>query len=442
MPKQSALFDFANSVVDTEEGAKVNRITQELTEIDDNLAVVESFSHVWVVRTADGLVLFDASGAPAAPKVLTAIRKWSNDPIHTIVVTHGHIDHVGGVASILADAASRGDRRPVVVGHRNVAPRLARYRSTNGYNTTINQRQFRPGMKLGMSITDAGPFVPEGTPDPDVDFDDSMTLTVGDDRFVLRHDKGETDDHAWTLWEGHDTLFVGDFLIWNFPNCGNPQKVLRYPAEWAAALRRMAAVRPEVVGPAHGLPLFGTQRADRVLESTASALEGLVSGVIELLNQDASLDEVLHTVTVPAETLALPWLKPFYDEPEFVVRNIWRTYGGWWDRNPAHLHPAPEASVAAEVVALAGGVEPVVRRVVELMATGDLRTAGELIEFAVRVDPANGAAHEVRALLYDRRRKEATSLMAKGIYQAVALESSEVTGSYPEGSEPIRKQML
>jgi hypothetical protein len=56
VPKPSSLYDFANSVVDTEQGTKVNRITHELTEVDDNLAVVESFSHVWVVRTAAGLV--------------------------------------------------------------------------------------------------------------------------------------------------------------------------------------------------------------------------------------------------------------------------------------------------------------------------------------------------------------------------------------------------
>jgi alkyl sulfatase BDS1-like metallo-beta-lactamase superfamily hydrolase len=284
--------------------------------------------------------------------------------------------------------------------------------------------------------------VPEGTPDPDVTFDESLTLTVGDDRFVIQHDRGETDDHGWTRWEGHDTLFVGDFLIWNFPNCGNPQKVLRYPAEWAAALRKMAATRPELVGPAHGLPVMTSGRVDRVLLSTADALDGLVTGVIELLNQDASLDDAIHTVKVPEAVLALPWMKPFYDEPEFVVRNIWRTYGGWWDRNPAHLHPAPEASVAAEVVALAGGVEPVIARASSLMTSGDLRTAGELLEFAVKVDPKNVAAHEVRAMLYDRRRKEATSLMAKGIYQATALESSEVTGAYPEGSTPIRSQVL
>ncbi len=35
-------------------------------------------------------------------------------------------------------------------------------------------------------------------------------------------------------------LCTGDLFIWATPNCGNPQKVQRYPVQWAAALRAMA----------------------------------------------------------------------------------------------------------------------------------------------------------------------------------------------------------
>ena len=24
------------------------------------------------------------------------------------------------------------------------------------------------------------------------------------------------------------------------------------------------------------------------------------------------------------------WFKPIYDDPEFLIRMIWRRYGGWW----------------------------------------------------------------------------------------------------------------
>ena len=54
----------------------------------------------------------------------------------------------------------------------------------------------------------------------------------------------------------------------------------------------------------------------------------------------------------PQDKLALPYMTPTYDEPEFVVRNIWRLYGGWWNGDPAELKPAPAATLATEMVNL------------------------------------------------------------------------------------------
>ena len=56
----------------------------------------------------------------------------------------------------------------------------------------------------------------------------------------------------------------------------------------------------------------------------------------------------------PDHLLDKPYLGPIYDEPEFVVRNIWRLFGGWYDGDPSHLKPAPAASFAAEIASLAG----------------------------------------------------------------------------------------
>lgn len=421
------LLEFANKTIDTEELiGPVNRVTHELTVVADNLAIVESFSHVWAVATGEGLVLFDASGHGSGPKVIEALRRWRTDPVHTIVYTHGHMDHVGGATAFLDDAERRGHPRPRFVGHENVAPRLARYRRTNGYNVAINDRQFAPSKRMGLGGSRT--FVPEGTPDPDIAFRDTLTLDVGGEQFLLRHARGETDDHAWTEWVGHDTLFVGDFLIWNFPNCGNPQKVLRYPTEWAAALRAMDALKPALIGPAHGLPVQSAVRATRVLGTIAEALEGLVNGVIELLNADATLDDAIHTVKVPDSLLQLPWLRPFYDEPEFVVHNIWRTYGGWWSGNPAKLLPTREKTLALEVVGLAGGAAAVVARALALSNADDLRTACELIEFAVQAEPSNVEVNTARVEIYARRRMEASSLMAKGIFESAVHESAEKAG--------------
>ncbi len=74
------------------------------------------------------------------------------------------------------------------------------------------------------------------------------------------------------------------------------------------------------------------------------------------MNSGGRLDEAIHTVAVPRRLADRPYLQPVYDEPEFIVRTVWRQYGGWWDGNPATLKPASERALAAELAALAGGL--------------------------------------------------------------------------------------
>ena len=73
------------------------------------------------------------------------------------------------------------------------------------------------------------------------------------------------------------------------------------------------------------------------------------------MNEGARLDDIVATVKAPDHLLEKPYLRPVYDEPEFVVRNLWRLYGGWYDGNPARLKPPTDAAIAAEMASLAGG---------------------------------------------------------------------------------------
>ena len=415
------LLDLSARIIDSGNADEpVNRITQELSEVADGIGFVESFSHSVVVRTGDGLLVFDASGAPTGPAVVQAIRGWSNEPVDTLVYTHGHVDHVGGSGAFVAAAREAGQRRPRFVAHDAVRDRFARYRATDGWNLAINRRQFGWLRDPNLGIGAPTRFLPDDVAEPDVTYDRTLVLDVGGTRVELHHARGETDDHTWAWLPEHRAVCAGDFLIWNFPNAGNPQKVQRYPSEWAAALRAMAAQRPELLLPAHGLPIGGAERVARVLDEVATALEDLVDAVVAAMNGGATLDEVVHSVSVPPETLARPYLRPLYDEPEFVVRNIWRLYGGWWDGNPARLKPPADAEVAAEVAALAGGAERLAARAAELAAAGDHRLACQLVEWAHDADPENRAIAAQRVERYRARAQEETSLMAKGVFRSLA----------------------
>jgi alkyl sulfatase BDS1-like metallo-beta-lactamase superfamily hydrolase len=126
---------------------------------------------------------------------------------------------------------------------------------------------------------------------------------------------------------------------------------------------------------------------------------------------------------VPPETLDKPYLRPVYDEPEFVVRNVWRMYGGWYDGNPANLKPAPDGAIAAEVANLAGGALKLAKRARDVAEAGDLRLACHLAEWASLAPDAGSEVHAIRAEVYTRRRDAELSLMARGIFQSAAAES-------------------
>lgn len=403
----------------------VNPVDGTFHEVADGLSVVCAFSHVWALDVGDGVAVVDTSLSVFAPGALSHLRRWSDKAIEALVYTHGHLDHVGGAGVFVSDALSRGHRRPDVVGHEAIAARFDRYELTSGYNNKINRRQFGISAALDAFETD---WVR-----PEVTYRDELELEIGSEPLRLMHAKGETDDHTLVWAPRRRMLFCGDLFAWFFPNVGNPQKVQRYPADWAMALRRIIDLAPELLLPAHGLPIAGRERIAAALDDSASALEGLVAQTLEMMNAGARLDEIIHTVRVPSALLEKPYLRASYDEPEFAVRNIWRLYGGWHDGNPARLKPPPDSVIAAEVATLAGGAAKLARRAGELCDAGDLRLACQLAEWAAQAAPEDASVHEARAGVYRARRDQELSLMSRGLYGDAAATSEASARREPQG---------
>lgn len=420
-----------------------------MAEICQDIAFLPAFANVTAIRTADGLVLVDTGSVFAAQDIHGQLRRWTDQRLHTAIYSHGHIDHVFGVGPWEAEAAAHGWPAPVVVAHEALPRRFDRYIATAGYNGIINQRQF--GLRSLRWPTQYRY--------PDRTYSQELTLSVGGTTLNLRHEMGETDDHTVTWLAERRVLCCGDLFIWASPNAGNPQKVQRYPLEWAQALRRMLLLQPEYLLPGHGLPVIGAERVARALTDTAELLESLVSQTLEVMNGGGRLDEAIHSVVVPRHLADRPYLQPVYDEPEFIVRTIWRLYGGWWDGNPATLKPASERALALELAGLAGGPAVLAARAVELAETAlaaaeladaeraeaaavqpegstaelrvaglrggedGLRLAGHLAELAWLAAPDDSEVSLARHRVFSIRADRATSTMASGVYRWAANES-------------------
>ena len=154
-------------------------------------------------------------------------------PLHTAVYSHGHIDHVFGVHRWEADAEANGWPRPAGRGPRGggrpVRPLHAHRRLQHGGQPPA-VRPRRP------RVADPVPLSGRDVPRP-----------ARPRRRRACGPSSTTPAARRTTTPGRGSrparvLCTGDLFIWASPNAGNPQKVQRFPLEWAEALRRMLAL--------------------------------------------------------------------------------------------------------------------------------------------------------------------------------------------------------
>jgi glyoxylase-like metal-dependent hydrolase (beta-lactamase superfamily II) len=371
------------------------------------------FSGVTGFETDAGIVLVDSGLERLAPALAELLRGRTKAPIHTVVLTQGHVDHAYGIEAFLRP----GQDPPRVIAHRAMPARFQRYARTAGHNRAINARQFGGTVELNAPELDTFRAPSIG---PDTLYDDRLDLEVGGVRFEVHHCRGETDDHTWVFCPDRGVLCPGDLFIWGVPNAGNPQKVQRYPWDWAAGLRKMADVAPTSLCPGHGGPVVDdAPLIRRMLTETADFLEAIVERTLDALEEGSPPHvDIVHRVELPVSDS--PWLQPVYDEAEFIIRNVIRYYGGWWSGRPSELKPAPRSVVALSVAQMAGGARKLAQKATAAADAGDLRLACHLADWALEADPDDRRVCEAVAAIYDLRAKAETSLMAVNLFASAA----------------------
>jgi glyoxylase-like metal-dependent hydrolase (beta-lactamase superfamily II) len=388
----------------------------EPAEVARDVFMHPAFINTYALRTPDGLVLVDPGFGHTSRAVQDAVRAWSDAPLRVAVYTHGHADHAFGLRAWLA-----AGERPEIVAQENCVARFQRYRLMHGLNGHINMRQF--------SLP--APMFPDQFDWPTLLVHDRMTQRLGDVEVHYHAARGETDDHLWVWAPARRCLFTGDLIIWQAPNCGNPQKVQRYPEEWAEALEAMAALDAEYLFPGHGLAVQGRDAVRLVLTETARYLRHIVNEVRARMNAGQTADEIFHGVEPDPALARRSFLRPTYDHPKFIVRNLLRLWGGWWDGNAANLLPAPWAAQSTEIAGLAGGVAALVARGRALLEAGDPVMASHVAEWATRAAPDDRPAQALKRDVYARRLHDADALMARGIFRAAMQDAQRALGEEP-----------
>ena len=378
---------------------------------------IPGFGNTGVVQTDDGLVVIDMPVRSFLKNTMTELRRISKDPIHTVFVTHGHLDHAVHLKHLFKEAAANSNPPPRVIAHRNVLKRFAKYRMLATYHEQINRIQF--------NVAQHQQAFPLPEYNPDVVFDQSFSTTVGGIDFHAFHGLGETDDHLWLWVPEKETVFAGDFVVYSFPNVGNPFKVQRYALEWAEALDAIVAKNPRVLVPGHGPVIEGRKNVRTVCLKISEALRYLHREVIERLNAGMPYEDIVHDVKLPEHMLDNKFLAPRYGCPTFVVHGILRQYTGWYDGNPSNLFPPKKSDLAREVAKLVG-VQRIMEHAFRLAEKDQAAMALQFVDMALSADIGNDQQrrmHLLKSQLLEAMGRKADSFIAKSIfYRARDLE--------------------
>ena len=159
-------------------------------QVFDNVYYVgPGYVSVWLLETSDGLILFDGAEEPYVDHILEGIRSFGFDPadIEYIIISHGHLDHFGGVARIQEISGARVAAMP------------------EGWDL-IEQAATRPGRNNGPS-----PRVPER----DIELYQNQTIVLGDTTLTIHHTPGHTpgttsaEFYVYDNGTPHRAIFVG-----------------------------------------------------------------------------------------------------------------------------------------------------------------------------------------------------------------------------------------
>ena len=405
--------------LDETTAAKANPVTVPsfTGTLAEGVHVVGGMGNALSVETRRGIVQMDTGpSGRRVEEMLGRLRELSEAPVRAIAYSHGHLGYNDAVDRWLEHSRSRGEPIPPRIAHENLVRRWRRYAETEGVQRYFIELQFR--LPRGMM---ANPPLP--MPMPTQTFRETLTLHDEERPVQLIWAPSETDD-AIVLWIPKQRILYGGAAVTpSIPNVGTPLRSLRDPVRWAETLERMAALKPVLIVMEFGPPIEGEERVAECLGLTAAALRWLREAVVSRMNLGMGVLEILHDIELPEELFDRPWMKPLYGDPDYIIRDIFRSETGWWDRNPTTLHPSHPDAAGAAVLSAIADPEAVLVRARGLAESGETQLALHVVDvlaLAPGDEPAVVAARELKAELCRELAKTARSFVSQSLYVSSA----------------------
>jgi glyoxylase-like metal-dependent hydrolase (beta-lactamase superfamily II) len=306
-----------------------------------------------------------------AREAVSALRQVTQAPIKYVVLTHGHWDHVGGLAAVREPGST-------VVARVGFEEELARSRNYHP--------PFQYFFGTGTMKLDVKPDRLIAAPEPLSD--------GGIDLVLIPAKSGETDDALFVQDKKHDLVFVGDAFM---PYVGAPFVAEGSPEGFLGAISMVLDLHPLRL--VHGHPPLTSLFTVAAMPGLRDAMSALYERGLASARTARPLAELLHENFIPDSLRGAPAAaQPYLIVRDTFLQRLYTEHGGYWQSNGEGMDAFTRGEWAAALDVLGGESDAAfVRAATRLESRGDAALALQIAELGLVRYPSSVALQRCRA---------------------------------------------
>ena len=393
-------------------------------------------SNISFVRGATGWIVLDPliTAEVAAAALALVNTHVERRPVTAVVYSHSHADHFGGVRGVCSPEEVAAGRVRIVapegftfeaVSENVMAGNAMTRRASYMYGNLLPPS---PTGQIGAGLgktTSTGTFGLIEPTDLIGHGDTSIVLDGIELRTLYTPDTEAPAEFVFLLpaWRALWTAEVVTHVQHNLYTLRGAQ--VRDALGWSKAIDAMMARfghDTDLVFASHHWPTWGHEESLALLRSQRDTYRYLHDETLRLANHGETMAEIAEQVELPP-ALAHTWSsRGYYGSVNHNVKAVYQRYLGFFDGNPANLHPHPPVEAARRYVAYMGGAEAILERARLDHKAGDDRWVAEVVKHVVFADPGNQAARNLLADAFTQLGYQAESGPWRNFYLTGAKE--------------------
>ena len=362
-------------------------------DLGDGIYMSPGLSNTYILSTGDGRIVVNTGMGFEGPLHRRVFDAVDDSRIHSVILTQGHYDHVGGVDCFLEDATE-------VIVQSNFAvwradnERLEAFRSRNAafawMDAILSAMAYAETLGVGVTA--------QASPDPTITFSDRLELSIGGREVVLLSVPGGETTDALVIWlPDSGTAFTGNVfgpLFGHVPNLVTMRgDRYRDALAYVDSLDRVLALGAERLLTGHFDPIVGADHIAEEISAMRDATQWVHDRTVDGMNTGADVHTLMREVVVPDHLD----IGEGYGKTSWNVRAIWETYAGWFHhRSTTELYSVPQSVIAADVVSLSGA-DALAGAAKDRLDAGEPVAALHLTDIILSVDSEHTRAREVAA---------------------------------------------